>query len=1672
MTSGSRVFQRLGSTPSKRDGEFDKRWKALASAVLAATCCLGLDTYALAQSSIYGYATHGGPSSNSMEDMEGWLRTNYHMSVLQTTAGYPTPGISNFAWTMLVQPMGSINWQPQGPPEEWNDPYYLLTPPPGGTWPPSTIDPSCQAINAQCTPVTWCPSLSTEISRVTCEINATYPPNHLCLQGQVQALGAYPTPWVPTAFSNISLPDPSGQGRQGNSFDYITSNLGQTEYLQAATTACGAAPGMDSVTTVAPSPPLPGGSSPFSWGLGEKRFFWCPAGGIPQAGGMATTCHYGPFKADIEPLVFKQTPPADCPKEGNPCGPGNGNKSVDEIDFSTGTISFRRTYNSLRELKPYSFMDLNWAATFSQRLQVGGGTAGHAHNPYWVALQNDRGLADIFYSAGGASPYRSVTLRDAVLYFTSSLDALPWFEIFSDGHTNVFDQLGRLRRIDYPDDERRSLAFTYLIDSTGSPNDYRSYAIDVVTDATGRGIQFDYAQPHELPVLPDFYVRVVGIHAYPSGDPLVSYAYDDESRLASVTTGAVRSYNYAEPGQAGAANQIYDLTSIIDEKGATFASYWYDAYGRVTRSEHAGGAEEVDLNYVSDTAVAVTRASGEVVNYQFRDPLAPNNDVWRRPQSITDGNGKTSSTILNSDSTCPSTLGNPSDERICQETDRRGTIKQYQYGTTGDALLFTKAVIEAVGTTQQRRTETDRYSQASNYRIKERRVYNAGNSLEARTQWTYNSRSQIAARCEIDPADTIAMGYTCSAATAPPVNAKVRRWTYTYCEQADVTAGRCPIVGFLTQLNGPRPANDAGMIGFDDTTSYAYYMSTDESGCGTAAGPCHRVGDLWHVTNALSQYTESTTYDTEGRVVRQQDINGTYTDSTYHPRGWLLTRTVRANANGSPSSNDATTTIDYDPVGNVIQVTQPDGAYLHYDYDDAHRLTDVHDNLNNRIHYTLDASGNRTKEETYDPSNTLKRQLARSYDTMNRLYQTLNASNQPTQTYPTGGYDENGNPVLSTDGLGYSTQQSYDPLNRLVKTLQNYNGVDVATRNAETDYTYDTRDNLLTVTDPSTYPTTYTYDGLNNLTALQSPDSGTSGPYVPDLAGNRTSQTDARGKVSTSAYDALNRLTTISYPATPSLNVGFVYDQTNTATGCTTSYPLGRLTMMTDVAGATTYCYDRRGNVTQKNQTQKGITLTTSYTYTKADRLMTVVYPGGSLTNYLRDSTGRITLVKWAPAQNQLMTTVVSNVGYYPFGPTNTITFANGRILTKTYDKNYAIDQIASSAAGGLTLDFGVDVMGDITTASQTLNNPATPDRTYLYDPLYRLRNVQTGAPAASLEAYTYNKTGDRTSASLNGGPVQTYSYTPNKHWLASVAGAGRSYDANGNTTSANGISFTYDDRNRLSQAGTTTYAYNGGGERVAKKNATQNSLFVYDENGRLLGEYTNTGAPIQTFLWLDDTLVGIRQSSTTYYVETDHLGTPRKVIDPVTNAAVWSWDFLGSAFGTNSPIAPSFSLGLRFSGQYFDAETGLNYNYYRDYEPATGRYIESDPIGLAGGIDTYAYADLRPVDEIDPSGAQTINKERRRTRPCTAKEMETCEETCGDRGVESCRRQQLFTILRGRDQLAVWGWKDLALSCSCNESFCQKNPQICAAGAAGGAVVLFIGRTAARCALVLSDAL
>ncbi len=127
--------------------------------------------------------------------------------------------------------------------------------------------------------------------------------------------------------------------------------------------------------------------------------------------------------------------------------------------------------------------------------------------------------------------------------------------------------------------------------------------------------------------------------------------------------------------------------------------------------------------------------------------------------------------------------------------------------------------------------------------------------------------------------------------------------------------------------------------------------------------------------------------------------------------------------------------------------------------------------------------------------------------------------------------------------------------------------------------------------------------------------------------------------------------------------------------------------------------------------------------------------------------------------------------------------------------------------------------------------------------------------------------------------------------------------------------------------------------------------------------------------MWLGDIPVATLRPKPVvdvYYVHTDHLNAPRKVTRPDDGTLMRRWDpapFGDTLPNENPQSAGAFRYNLRFPGQYYDSESGMHYNYFRDYDPYTGRYLQSDPIGLLGGINTYAYVSGNPVSYSDPMG-------------------------------------------------------------------------------------------------------
>ncbi len=835
---------------------------------------------------------------------------------------------------------------------------------------------------------------------------------------------------------------------------------------------------------------------------------------------------------------------------------------------------------------------------------------------------------------------------------------------------------------------------------------------------------------------------------------------------------------------------------------------------------------------------------------------------------------------------------------------------------TFDDWNRTVRVVSGVATPEVVVTEMD-WNDTHN-RPSQVRVRDATDTVVQQIDFAYDDEGRTLSRTESDPS----------------VADSSRTTTYTYYEMPAILAG------LLRNIDGPRD--------IADTTTYTYRMQDAPAGE-------YRAGDLHTITNGVGHQIEYLAYDIAGRPVEIRSPNGSVTTLSYHPRGQLA---------GSSRAGEIFV-YDYDDVGNLETVTEPDGATVTYTYDDAHRLVGIADALGNSVTFMLDAAGNRTSEESKDPSGVVRRSLGRTFDELGRLRALLDHNDIATSLT----YDHNGNLETVTDPVGRFSRFTYDSLDRLAKFISSTG----PTTERQTEIAYDVRGRIRTVTDPRGNATTYDRNGVDSLLVLDSPDAGVT-EFRFDKAGNLVARTDARNEVATYTHDAIGRLTGAAYESDSRFDTTFTYDEGTNG--------IEQLTSMSDgISGTTTWSFDAHGRVIRKVQTPiGGPGLVVSYGY-RNGRLSTITYPSGTVLAYRYDAAGQPAGVDRLDglSKHRATTPIITQVDYLPNGPVSRVDYAQSVAQDRLYD----LDFDPAGFVGGLARTYLTNAAGEITRTSV----PGRADHAYAYDKLGRIARVES-PPGQSVSFWDYDLSGNLINRS-----GQTFSVDNDSNQLTGTFQTSFTYDAMGNLSErtqalVGSLQMTYGPNQRLVHFArnghftTAAYRYNGFGQRVGKTvttlgiagNGIETKQFLYDESERLLGEYDEQGRLIMEYHWLGDLLVGLHQPGAFFQVYTDHLGTPREVRDK-SNVVVWKWESLAQPYGRSVPNADpdrdgkTFTLNLRFPGQYFDAESGFHYNYFRDYDPVTGRYIQSDPIGLAGGINPYAYAELNPLGLIDRRG-------------------------------------------------------------------------------------------------------
>lgn len=1130
----------------------------------------------------------------------------------------------------------------------------------------------------------------------------------------------------------------------------------------------------------------------------QDTVFFCPAG-YTLSGSTCTLPSDTP-----DPQKNVDTP--NCAL-GNPCNAGTGNKYQREVDYAGGglfPLRAERTYNS-GGTTPSAVQGTVWGSQWrgSYDRSIGFATNGVIS----TATVRREGGKQYYFNLSGANFIGDADVVGQLLRtgVDANGNATGWTYKNEHDEVETYDAAGKLVSL-----TNRAGLIQTLTYSDGTAGANGGYVLDAsgvatatalpagrlirVTNPANRSLQFGYDAAGRVVKVAD---PVGGVYLYAYSGTLAT------DNLTSVTypDGKVRTYLYGETANVSATpdagvSYAHSLTGIIDENGTRYASWTYDAKGRATSSEHGtfgSGINHVGLAYGTPDAngnstTIVTDVMGTTRSYGFSTLLGvvKNTGITGQPC-----NG------------CNAAFTYDANGNVASRSDFNGNKVCYAY----DLVRNLETVrLEGLPAASACPADLNTYAPST-----------AAGSVERKTttQWhaTLRLPAQIAEPLRLTGYTYDAQGNPLTRTTQPTSDA-------TGGTGLNATAAGTPrTTAYTYNASGQVLTADGARTDATDITTYAYDTQ----------------GNLASVTNALNQTTILGIYDANGRPGTLTDPNGLVTALAYDARGRLTSR----------SAGGESTLYTYDGAGQLTHVTLPGGAAYTYTYDAAHRLIQIADAQNNRLVYTLDNAGNRTKEELFDAANNKTQTRSRVFDSLSRLQQDIGAVNQTT-TYT---YDANGNLTGITDPLNRQAVNVYDALNRLNQVTNPDGGI--------IRYGYDGLDQLTGVTDPRNLITQYTRDGLGNLSQQTSPDTGvTTNTY--DAAGNMLTRTDAKGQVAGYTYDALSRLTAITYSGgSQPQTVSYQYDQG--ANG------IGHLTQISDATGTTGYSYNQHGRLSGETRQSYGTTYTTAYTYDAQGRLNAITYPSGRSVDYTLDAQGRINRI--ATSYNGTTRVIASNIAYRPFGGVQSFTYGDGSTApVQTYTRQVDQDgRIAGYTLNGQSRMIGYDAASQIAFMSDP-NNPAATAN-YSYDPVSRLTGYTQGA---FNQNYGYDQVGNRVSQTV-GTTTSTYSYSATSNRLTGIQTGANvqtlSHDAIGATTSDATRQYSYDVRGRLIQSttaqGIINYEVNALGLKVRKQvpYANTDTVYHYDAQGHLIGESAAGATQFsREYIYLGDQPVAVMQ--------------------------------------------------------------------------------------------------------------------------------------------------------------------------------------------------------------------
>lgn len=790
------------------------------------------------------------------------------------------------------------------------------------------------------------------------------------------------------------------------------------------------------------------------------------------------------------------------------------------------------------------------------------------------------------------------------------------------------------------------------------------------------------------------------------------------------------------------------------------------------------------------------------------------------------------------------------------------------------------------------------------------------------------------------------------------------------------------------------------------------------------------MGNLINVsTNGIEQ--SNFTYDTYGRLVATKDAAGKTIDCIYEASDNPVSITY---PNGAvykfeyDKKHNCTSMIDplgrvtkyiYTPTSLLSKIIYPNETEEDYEYDILGRPTAKKDIRGNKTSYEYDVDGNIIA--ITDPSgNTAKY----SYNDSGELIKASGSIGNGLNYQ----YDDSGNLISITDELGLSIKFSYDSLNRISK-LTDYKGSIV-------EYTYDSNDNVTKIidkygntilykyldtyvvesNDPYNGSFKYKHDNFGRLTSIsnnlgdiitKSYDLsgrlvrtkdllGHTQSYEYDLSGNIASITDYNGSIYSYKYDLVNTLTEVKDPLGNVYKINYDDAQnTQSITGTDGEIILqykfnkyGEVIQKTYPKGISiSYDYDSYGNLISEQKPDKSVI---KYAYDTFQRLTQIIYPDGNTDKFQYDNYGNIVGLEgsdfkevykydqWLRLTEVKRTKpkAVTRYEYDNSGRLVNIIYPSGREFTYSYDNLNRLVEINDKDNAKFL--FTYDMYGNLL----SIQYPNGTKAIYEYDPLLKIIKVEhrkSNGDIITELTYNYDANGNVISIKRQEEAEKKFSYDKNNQLtLDPPSAVGQcEYDINGNVSKLEGITFSYDSKNRLKTVKTSSgniisYAYSPQDKRVWKDSKEGRVYFIYSGDD-IIAEIKKGNVSTEYLYgpFIDQPLA-IFTKEGVYYFHADRIGSIIALTDSQGEVtATYEYDPWGNITASTGKIPNPY----RFTAREYEPEADIYYFRARYYSPKLGQFLTKDPYPENTSdpltFNPYIYARNNPLTNKDPYGLQ-----------------------------------------------------------------------------------------------------